>query len=181
MSLKQRALLVALLNQMQKHGSWCGETQIQKTVYFGKELSHLPFEYEFILYKHGPFSFDLRDELVSMQADDLLRQAMQPYPYGPSFVPGGLADTVLARFPQTIKQYSPHMAFLAKEIGKKKVAELEKIATALFITKQHGNISERARARALTDVKPHITRDEAVEAVRVVDKLAVDAEAAIGP
>jgi len=35
-----------------------------------------------VLYKHGPFSFDLSDELASMRADALLEWEIKPEPYG---------------------------------------------------------------------------------------------------
>src|SRR5215475_1756256 len=104
-SLKEKALLVALVERMCAKGSWCGETHIQKTVYLGRELFKLPIDCEFILYKHGPFSFELRDELVAMQAEGLLSETIQPPPYGPSLAPGPLAGTLIERFPKTIGKH----------------------------------------------------------------------------
>ncbi len=170
-SMKEKALLGALVEEMHNSGSWCGETHVQKTVYFGHELLGIPFEYDFILYKHGPFSFELRDELVAMQADGLLQQEVQPYPYGPSLVPGSVAKTLAERFPKTIGEYRGRLHFLATEIANRRAAELERIATALFVSREHPGRSERERAKILTDLKPHVSRDEAIEAVKYVDRL----------
>jgi uncharacterized protein YwgA len=171
-SLKEKALLVALVERMCALGSWCGETHIQKTVYFGRELFGLPIDCEFILYKHGPFSFELRDELVAMQAEGVLRQAIQSPPYGPSFAPGPLVETLVERFPKTIEQHRAQIMFLAENVANRRAAELERIATALFITRQLGDSASRSeRVRALTEVKPHISTEEAAEAVRYVDRL----------
>jgi len=40
---------------------------------FLQDLMRVPLELEFILYKHGPFSFDLRSELTSLRADELVK------------------------------------------------------------------------------------------------------------
>ena len=65
--IKQKAIILKLLDSFKKHGSWCGETHIQKSAYCLKEIAGVPLDYEFILYKNGPFSFDLRDDLFFMQ------------------------------------------------------------------------------------------------------------------
>jgi len=73
MSRKERyALLAALMKRLHDTGSWCGETHLQKAVIFVQELG-----YNARLYKHDPYSFDLRDELASMHADDALRLRAQ--------------------------------------------------------------------------------------------------------
>ena len=51
------------------------ETHVQKAMYLMQELLEVPTEYSFILYKHGPFSFDLSDELTSFRGDYLLELA----------------------------------------------------------------------------------------------------------
>ena len=81
--LKRSALVIALIEQLRNKGSWCGETHIQKTIYFLQELLRVPLGFEFILYKHGPYSFDLSDELTAMRADELVELKLQQ-PYGPS-------------------------------------------------------------------------------------------------
>lgn len=70
--LQRDAILLSLINEMKAKGSWCGETHIQKATYFLQELLGVPLNFEFILYKHGPYSFDLGDEVTAMRADSLL-------------------------------------------------------------------------------------------------------------
>jgi hypothetical protein len=53
------ALVGAIIKELADAGSWCGETHIQKTAYVAKELLGVPIAASFILYKHGPYSFDL--------------------------------------------------------------------------------------------------------------------------
>ena len=65
--LQRAAVLLTLLEQLQARGSWCGETHVQKSVYFLQDLLQVPLGFEFVLYKHGPYSFDLNDEITAVQ------------------------------------------------------------------------------------------------------------------
>ena len=80
---KRAVLLTAMAENLRKKGSWCGETHLQKATFFLQELQKVPIGFDFILYKHGPFSFQLRDELTSIRADGLF-QLHQHWPYGPA-------------------------------------------------------------------------------------------------
>src|ERR1035437_1902213 len=86
--LERAAIILQLTEDLRNHGSWCGETHIQKATYLLQELTGVPLAYSFILYKHGPFSFDLRDQITEMRADEILVLESQPAPYGPSIVAG---------------------------------------------------------------------------------------------
>ena len=82
--LEKTALLLSLMKSLKCRGSWCGETHTQKATFFLQELLHVPLGYNFILYKHGPYSFDLNEELTAMRADGMIHLVPQPYPYGPT-------------------------------------------------------------------------------------------------
>ena len=61
--------VVEILGEMH---SWCGETHIQKTAYVAKVIKNVPFESKFILYKHGPYSFDMNGVLNHMRSQNIL-------------------------------------------------------------------------------------------------------------
>jgi hypothetical protein len=69
---KRDAILLELIDKLERRGSWCGETHIQKATFFLQEMLRVPMDFGFILYKHGPFSFELRDELTAMRADNYI-------------------------------------------------------------------------------------------------------------
>ncbi|NQT83907.1 hypothetical protein HQ563_12835 [bacterium] len=177
--MKRRALLLSLIDAMSKEGSWCGETHVQKCVYFVQDMLDVPMGFDFILYKHGPFSFDLRDELTAMRADDLLQLDLQP-PYGPSLRPGPLAEDLIGFYPKTIRQYKPSIEFLATHVSTRRVSELERLGTALYVTKKMN--SERSpepvdqRANQMHSLKPHVSKEEARIALRDVDTLISESE-----
>ncbi|MDA8161657.1 MAG: hypothetical protein M0022_01945 [Desulfobacteraceae bacterium] len=169
--LKRKAVLLSLIEAMNREESWCSETHIQKCIYFLQEGFGVPTGYEFILYKHGPFSFELRDELAEMQANDFINIKPQP-PYGPSFLLGPLASALKERFPKTLKKYKKSYKYVAENISKGNVSDLEKIATALYIIKEEKIEKMNACARRLNAIKPHISIDDAYDAcIRVTNLL----------
>ena len=98
--LQRAAVLLTMLDALKQRGSWCGETHLQKSVYFLQELFGVPLGFTFVLYRHGPYSFDLSDEITALRAD-LLLDVQPAQPYGPSLVPGENAARFLANFELT--------------------------------------------------------------------------------
>ena len=68
----RQAILLGLADALLRQGSRNGETHLQKATYVLQTLAGVPLGFAFIPYKHGPFSFALRDELAVMRADALL-------------------------------------------------------------------------------------------------------------
>ncbi len=161
--LQRASILLALNQELRKAGSWAGETHMQKATYFLQELLRVPLGFEFILYKHGPFSFDLRDELTAMRAHGFLRLEPQ-YPYGPSLLPGEKSEMLQQEHQKAIEGYRPVIDFVSQKLGNKDVAGLERIATALYVTLD-GSVPSADRARKITELKPHISSAEAAAAV----------------
>jgi hypothetical protein len=174
---QKAAVLVQLVDRLRAHGSWCGETHIQKSTYFLQELLGTPIELEFILYKHGPFSFDLRDELTSLRADGILELEPQAPPYGPKFTTTRIGEELLKRSPRTLAQYKPAIDFVANALGGRDVADLERLATALYVTREMASGSVIERAQLLHELKPHVPVGIAQNAIKELDQLAQDVEA----
>lgn len=173
--LQRAALLISLVEALRARESWCGETHIQKSLYFLQELLGLPLGMKFILYKHGPYSFDLSNELEAMQADYLLEDELQPYPYGPKLLPGKGSPQIKEKFPKTLAKYSKQIEFIADKFGDKKVSDLERLATALYVTMNpEGDIENRAER--VHQLKPHIKMENALSAVQEVDTIIKEAE-----
>ena len=168
--LQKAAILVTMSKGLEEKGSWCGETHIQKATYFLQELLRVPTGFEFILYKYGPFSFDLRDELTALCADGVFKLEPQPAPYGPSMVPTDLGMKVKGLYPKTLKKYQEQIDFVAKSLGDKGVAKLEGLATALYVTLQNEG-SVEVRAKRIQELKPHVSSEMAESSVKEVDDI----------
>jgi uncharacterized protein YwgA len=168
--LKRAALLTKIVDYLRDQDSWCGETHIQKATYFLQELVKIPLEYEFILYKHGPFSFDLRDEITSLRADELFVLEPQNPPYGPRINTTAGSHKIQNKFPKTVAKYRDQIEFVAREVGNKGVAELERLATALFVTRMEEPYAlPQKRAESLCRLKPHISSESGQDAVHEID------------
>lgn len=170
----RQAVLLALLDAMHASESWCGETHVQKCAYFLEEGLGVPLNLGFILYKHGPFSFDLREVLGEMRGNFLIDVESRP-PFGASLTVSESGRRLTAQFPRTIRRYKPQIDFVAERLAGCTVAELERLGTALYVTKGHSDASVADRAEQIVDLKPHVRLDQAEEAVERVDALLVEA------
>jgi len=168
--LEKTAVLIALADELSVRGSWCGETHMQKAVYFLQELTSVPLGFDFILYKHGPFSFDLRDELTAMRADGLLELQVTPGPYGPSLSSTKYGEAISGRFADVVRNYRAKINYVAQQLGDKGVADLERLATALFICKEDSanQLGVHGCAVKITEIKPHINSEAAERAAEDV-------------
>jgi len=170
--LAQQALIVRLARTLREHDSWAGETHIQKASYLLRELGQVPFDFDFILYKHGPFSFELRDELSDMQADRYLVRETQSPPYGPRFAVTSHGEKLETRFRPTVERYGDKIDGIAERLSGKGVASLERLATGLWVT-SHGEkgISKESRAVQLQAIKRHVAYDDAIGAIGEIDEM----------
>ena len=163
--LQKAALLTELADKLAAKGSWCGETNIQKATYFLQDLVNVPTSYEYILYTHGPFSFELRDELTELRADRLLQLEIRQPPYGPSWVPTPTSREIRQQYPKTLKRFQKQLDFVANEFGPLGVGELERLGTALYFIREVSE-SDDERAKKIHEIKPHISISSAKAALK---------------
>ncbi len=174
MNLKHRqrqVVLLRLLQALKDNNSWCGETHIQKSAYFLEKLFKVPLDLNFTLYMHGPFSFDLRDELTVMRSDLLVEiQILRPT-FGPSWVVSETGSRLAQRWPRTTEMFSSAIDFVASRLGPCGVVELERLATALYVTVEEQLETPDARARRIHELKPHVALEQATQAVISVEAM----------
>ena len=176
--LQRAAVLLSLVKALKQKGSWCGGTHIQKATFFLQDLLEVPLGFSFVLYKHGPYSFDLTDELTALRADSVMDLQVRDSRYGPCYSAGELGDVVIRRCSATARRYQPQVDFVAEKLGSKGVVELEQVATALYVSLKEGaGTPAEERAVRINKVKPHISIAEARQAVNEVDGISVMAVA----
>jgi hypothetical protein len=160
---------------LRQKGSWCGETHVQKSTLFLQDLMRVPLGFDFILYKHGPFSFDLRDELTSLRADELTKLEPQ-WSYGPRIATTERSKYIQGLYSKTLERYDSAISFVTDKLAGKGVNDLERLATGFYVTcRDAGHASLDERAAKLTELKPHVGRDDAVAAIREVDEIIAQA------
>ena len=118
-----QAILVEFVDRIRQAGSWAGETHIQKGVFFLQKMLGVPTPFEFVLYKHGPYSFDLHDQLADMRAHHILGIESR-FPYGPSFRSGDLGQRTKLLSKQVSQMYEKQLDFVAHHFSTKDVGDL---------------------------------------------------------
>lgn len=170
--MERYAVVIRLIEALRAKGSWCGETHIQKAAFLAQTMLNVPLGYQFILYKHGPYSFDLRDEITAMRADELIQLQPQIYPYGPTLNPTRHAANLQNIASGTAKRYGDKLQFVAAAFRDRNVSELERLSTAYYVARDSATgASVLARANRLVELKPHVPLDAAVDATKEIDKL----------
>ncbi len=163
--LAKAALIVRLRDELERRGSWCGETHVQKAVYILQEGAGVPLEFDFVLYRHGPFSFVLREELVALRAEGMLSLQPQSAPYGPRLVSTPEGDQLVSRFPRTVGRNEHAVERVAEFVGSRGVVDLERVATSLMLIRGLPYERDENLARQMTEIKPHIRYDAALAAI----------------
>ena len=165
-----------LVRGLREHQGWAGETHLQKSLFFLQELLQVPMGYEFMLYKHGPYDFDLHDELGGMLTNSLLALEHRP-PYGPRFRVGESGERLVHQRKNDIDLYSQHIEFVAETLSKKDIRELERLGTALLVKKEFPDIDHGTLASKIVELKPHVLQNLAIDALREVSKIEQEAKA----
>jgi uncharacterized protein YwgA len=127
-----------------------------------------------VLYKYGPYSFELNAELHEMLVDEFLK--LNPRPgYGPSFEEG--ETSWFLKLDQLEDKVERAVNFVATRLGDMNVKQLEPLATALMVTISAPEESKPVRLKALVEKKPHLSENlqMAEWAIDQVDQLRYEA------
>jgi hypothetical protein len=173
-SLRKQAVIFDVIEELRSSGSWCGETHVQKTVYFIEQLTSGGIGYPFILYKHGPFSFDLSGDLAVMNVRRYVEDEIETPQYGPRIKPSpdpAVRQILHHEYGNLSQSLARIRHFVIKHLAPYGVATLERLATALYFTKQQVVVDIVERAKRIHQVKPHISEALALEAVKTVEQI----------
>ena len=174
-SFERRTLVYKLIEALRKRDNWCGETHVQKTTYFFEELTEHALGYQFVLYKHGPFSFELSEDLSAMGAYRFVEDEIAHPAYGPRLKPNREVEQMLLKdFGKLAEEFADAVEFVADKLSDYGVVTLERLATALYFTKQRPVEGDSERAREIHRVKPHISEVLALDAVKTVNQILED-------
>ncbi|WP_291323016.1 hypothetical protein [Desulfonatronospira sp.] len=166
--LSNNVVTLKLLDSMREYGSWAGETHLQKAAYILKKLHNVPLSNEFVLYKHGPFSFDLRDELAQLQAAGQIRVEPQPAPFGPKLGISPVGKNLLQRLEYRWKPYQDQIEQVAQWLSGYGVKKLEQLATALYVISELPHEDASVCQSRLQEYKPHVSDVDAQAAIAEV-------------
>src|SRR3954447_3912236 len=128
--LQRSAIVATLVKECRARNAFCGETMVQKSVFFLQQLLNVPLAFDFQLYIYGPFSFDLQQHVWSMMADDMLM--VRPLEYGSTFEPGEQVAYLEKHNAPTIAAHRGAVEFVVNHLASRGVKQLERVATALY-------------------------------------------------
>jgi len=166
--LQRSAIVATLVKECRARDAFCGETMVQKYVFFLQELLNVPLAFDFQLYIYGPFSLELQRHVSSMMADDMI--AVRPMEFGSTFEAGEQIAYLEKHSAGVIAEYREPIAFVVNHLANRGVKQLERVATALYFTVNTTDASVDERVAKIRDVKPHITPDAARKAIEEVDR-----------
>jgi uncharacterized protein YwgA len=147
---ERSALIGTLVQELRHNGSWCGETHVQKGTFLLQELERVSLEYDFILYKHGPFSFALSDELGVMRGYGLL--ALEPSREGfrPRIAETEGALRNFARHEQLIGAQRSKIEAIARGSSARRVRPNSSVSQPRYSSPEDNSLVQRPR---------HVRRD----------------------
>jgi len=147
--------IVSLVQAVQHKTNQLGKIQLQKLVYFLQETG-VPLGYKFEIYHYGPYSFELSDQVSSLDSLGVLSIADDPSGYGFNIRVGTHGTKY-----KIDKKYSPKVDYIAKEFGSEPPAKLEVKSTAHFVSKvlkkQGKNLPEDLIVAKVKELKPRFT------------------------
>ena len=136
----------------------------------------VPTGFNFIFYKHGPFSSDFQNKLTKMRADGLLELRAREFPYGPSLVITERSRKLQNLYSGILDQYDKQLSFVASKLGDKGVARLEGLSTALYVSLEMPGKDDLERANRIHELKPHISSANGRIAIEAIDIIIQEAE-----
>ena len=181
-NLARHSLIARLVHHMAEEGSWCGRSHIHKTLYALQTLFPLPdlLKAEFLLYRHGMYSFELDSDLAQMEFYGALELEPQP-PYGPHY----RSDTAVTKFladnyGKELEGWTQQLEFVAKRVSPLNVRELEALSTVMYLVAEaQGNaeqMDQNVQLSRARELKPHLSDNEIIEAQKRYVALRRDAD-----
>ncbi len=152
-------------------GGYCGQTHIHKAAFIGQELLGMPFGLHWQLHHYGPFSRDVRPGLDLCEREGTV--ATQVHPKGLRITRPVDAPPIALPV-----EFQEKLQLLAQRLAPMTRDQLEKVATAAWVTRFPGgsDMSVQSRAALVHRLKPHISTAVAVKAVAYLDDLVNRAE-----
>jgi uncharacterized protein YwgA len=166
MDFHRHALILAMVEKLRAMESRTGKTPIIKGLFLAKAAG-LDVPFELFLYKHGPYSTDVEDNLDQMKSYGAIEVEPAFDGYGVRLSPGVNASFVKKQVSLSPEEQAT-IERVCRFICHKNVSQLERLATAAWIRKEEGIEDTDQVAKRLNQLKPHINLSDAREADREI-------------
>jgi uncharacterized protein YwgA len=146
--------IVSLVQGVHKKTGQLGKIQLQKLVYFLQETG-VPLNYKFEIYHYGPYSFELADDMSSLDSLGVLSVAADPGGYGFDIHVGAHGSKY-----RIDKRYIPKIEDVISKFGADTPAKLEVKSTVHFVNRvlnKQMRPSEKTVVAKVKELKPRFT------------------------
>jgi len=127
MTTQQSELALAAIAALNEVGRGESRTHIHKLLYFAQRWGIVDETFPYSLYLHGPYSYDLDQELLELEAFERVQRFRDPAGYGARYKVDGVE--VMERLKR-----------LAQWLGPRSTRALEALATAESWTRPRGRV-----------------------------------------
>jgi hypothetical protein len=173
--MKEAAIVVSLIDSLKEKGTVCSEPQVQKAVFFLRDLVSVPLETSFSIYLNGPYSFGLHRLLNGLRSEDFV--SLHSRDSAASWEPGERYPLLRKRFEKMIGEYRPQLNFVTDKVASLDVLALERLSSVLYITR-HSGMEPEHRAEGLCKLQRGVSKDAAASAIELLDTWLRDAHEA---
>ncbi len=165
MEFRKHTVILSVIEGLRSRRSRTGKTHVQKALALLAIASKVNIPFEFVLYKHGPYSFDLEGELEQMLSYSAVDVQPNVDGYGVTIRPGNMGPFVKQQASLSPEEEDAidHVCDL---VASKTVTQLERVATAAWIRQREGITAPQEVAKRLHELKPHVSVTEAKAADR---------------
>lgn len=156
--LRDWAILGRIVERMEEQKRFCGGACRSRPT-SSRRCFDAPISAPFRIYYYGPFSFDLRETLSTMEGLDVVQTV--PHEWGATYRIGRRYGQVRDNFPKTMQQLELAIDWVMRELAPLSVKELEPLATALFLKREQTDSNDERLVARLREIKPHVSVDAA--------------------
>lgn len=133
-------VIVSIVETLRKRDIDLGKVQFQKLIYFLQEMG-IPLGYRYEIYHYGPYSFELAQELNTLDTLGIVNVAPDPTGYGYGIMPGKhIGDFYERKDLDVIEPYKKQIDFVLDHLGRDGSSKIELKATIHYVNKVMGKI-----------------------------------------
>jgi len=164
------ALILAVIEDFHANGKAVYKHQIQKVLYLLSIQGEVNVPFDFVLYRRGPYSFEVDAEIEQMLSYAAITRAASGA-YGTTFIPGRNAAFVHehARAFTPAEQHAIHR--ICQFAAEQTPLELDRVSAAGWLRAREQLRDDQGIASRLRSLKSHVSNDEANTAAQSLARL----------
>ena len=157
------AIVLYTIKKWNEVKNTCNEKQLQKSLYVLESIDKEVIEYKFIVFKNNPYSYELRDDLGSMEAENLL-EVERLEPFGINVLLNHHGEELISFYSKfnNYRRIKDILDIIIQKLSKRTIIDIENTTRAFMILrKQLFNSSKEEMIIELKNISPSMTFNEA--------------------